>query len=178
MIRNVSQDLFQIGNCVAGQSGYEAVRVYVILNEGHPILIDCGSHLYRVELMQELETLLGTTTPEYIFLTHSELPHSGNLQKIAARSDLFDDIHRQMIRIDCKSLKVSFDHGDNFIGEDNHIWRGNKTLTEIAAVVNQVGAVKGSTQQCKRILSPRLQIRKLRITATGGSPDRQAVMVK
>ncbi len=85
MIRNVSKDLFQIGNCVAGAGGHEAVQVYVILNDGHPIIIDCGSHLHRLELMQELDTLLRDDIPEYVFLTHSELPHSGNLQKIAGK---------------------------------------------------------------------------------------------
>lgn len=83
MIRNITADLYQIGECVAGDNGHEAVLVYILLNDGHPILIDCGSHLHRASLMTDLEELLDGKSPEYIFLTHSELPHSGNLQKIA-----------------------------------------------------------------------------------------------
>lgn len=85
MLRNVCDDVYQIGECIDGRHGHEAVRVYVLLNEGRPILIDCGSHLHRAKLMAELETVLAGLAPEYIFLTHSELPHSGNLQKIAAQ---------------------------------------------------------------------------------------------
>ena len=83
MLRNITADLYQIGECVSGEHGHEAVQVYVLMNNGHPILIDCGSHLYRSRLMQALENLLDGGSPAYIFLTHSELPHSGNLQIVA-----------------------------------------------------------------------------------------------
>jgi len=85
MIRNITADLYQIGECVPGETGHEAVRVYVMLNAGRPILIDCGSHLHHATLMEELERLLNDTNPEYIFLTHSELPHTGNLQAIVKK---------------------------------------------------------------------------------------------
>ena len=85
MLRNITADLYQIGECVDGEHGHEAVRVYVLVNNDRPILIDCGSHLHRTEVMNELENLLAGNTPEYIFLTHSELPHSGNLHKIASK---------------------------------------------------------------------------------------------
>ena len=85
MNRNVIGDVYQIGECVQGDGKHEAVRVYVMLNEGNPILIDCGSQLHRTEIMSELDVLLDGMTPKYIFLTHSELPHSGNLRKIVER---------------------------------------------------------------------------------------------
>ncbi len=85
MIQHITNDLYQIGECVPGENGHEAVRVYVLINEGRPILIDCGSHLHRTPLMAELDRLLEGSAPEYVFLTHSELPHSGNLRKITAR---------------------------------------------------------------------------------------------
>jgi flavorubredoxin len=77
--------LYQIGECVVGEGGHEAVRVYVLLNNGRPILIDCGSHLHRVKVMAELDELLAGAVPLAIFLTHSELPHSGNLQMVAEK---------------------------------------------------------------------------------------------
>ena len=85
MLRKITADLYQIGECVVGIDGHEAVRVYVLLNNGRPILIDCGSQLHRSEIMAELDTLLDGGAPENIFLTHSELPHSGNLQKIITK---------------------------------------------------------------------------------------------
>lgn len=84
MIRMVADDLYQIGECVDGLHGHEAVRFYVLLNDGRPILIDCGSQLYRSESIKELDQVLDGSTPEYVFLTHSELPHSGNLESIAS----------------------------------------------------------------------------------------------
>ena len=85
MLRHIVEDLYQIGECVEGEGGHEAVRVYVLLNNGRPILIDCGSHLHRAKLMAELDDLLAGAVPGHIFLTHSELPHSGNLQMVAEK---------------------------------------------------------------------------------------------
>ena len=85
MIRQIVDDVYQIGISVPGKEGHEAVRVYVILNDGHPILIDCGSHLYRPQFMQEMQEVLDGATPEYIFLTHSELPHAGNIKSVAEK---------------------------------------------------------------------------------------------
>ncbi len=85
MIRRVVADLYQIGEHVETSFGFEAVRTYVLLNGGRPILVDCGSHLHREKIMSELHLLLGDTVPEYIFLTHSELPHAGNMASVAQK---------------------------------------------------------------------------------------------
>ena len=83
MLRRISDDLYQAGECVGSAAGHEAVRVYVLMNAGHPILIDCGSQLHRTGVMQAISTVLAGQTPEYVFLTHSELPHAGNLAQVA-----------------------------------------------------------------------------------------------
>ncbi len=85
MHSHVAGDLYQLGACVPGENGHEAVRVYVLENAGQPVLIDCGSHLHRPEFMAGLEALLKGVPPAYVFLTHSELPHVGNLQRVAQR---------------------------------------------------------------------------------------------
>lgn len=85
MIRHVTGDLYQIGQQVSGGYGCQAVHVYVLLNEDSPILIDCGAHLHRVPIMAELDELLNGRVPQHIFLTHSELPHAGNLAAVAQR---------------------------------------------------------------------------------------------
>ena len=85
MIRLVADDLYQIGECVDGSHGHEAVRLYVLMNDGRPILVDSGSHLHRSGLMSELDEVLQGSVPEYVFLTHSELPHSGNMEVITER---------------------------------------------------------------------------------------------
>jgi len=83
MIRNVRDDLYQVGESVEGHDGlHEAVRVYVLLNDGCPLLFDAGSHIHRGEIMNDLKELLGNTAPGFIFLTHTELPHTGNLSAI------------------------------------------------------------------------------------------------
>ena len=85
MIRQVSDDLYQIGEHVANEHGFEAIHIYVMLNEGAPILIDCGSHIHRDSVMGQLNELIGDTVPEYLFLTHSELPHAGNIAAVAEK---------------------------------------------------------------------------------------------
>lgn len=85
MIRHVAGDIYQLGACASGAGGHEAVRVFVLENNGQPVLIDCGSHLHRPEVMAALDQLLAGAAPAYVFLTHSELPHAGNLQQVAQR---------------------------------------------------------------------------------------------
>ncbi|WP_174149140.1 MBL fold metallo-hydrolase [Leisingera sp. ANG59] len=83
LLRHVKDDLFQIGESVAGRDGWhEAVRVYVLMNDGCPLLFDSGSHIHSGEIMAELKSLLGDTAPGYVFLTHTELPHTGNIKLI------------------------------------------------------------------------------------------------
>ena len=39
MIKYISGDLYQIGESVSGKDGCVAVRVYVLLNDGCPLLL-------------------------------------------------------------------------------------------------------------------------------------------
>ena len=62
MLRHVVDDLYQIGESVVGADGWcEAVRVYVLLNNGRPLLFDTGSHLHSHEIMTQLKELLALT---------------------------------------------------------------------------------------------------------------------
>jgi flavorubredoxin len=85
MLRNVAGDLFQLGECAVGAVGHEAVRVYVLMNDAHPIIVDCGSQLHRASILKDLDELLAGRAPECVLLTHSELPHAGNLLQVARR---------------------------------------------------------------------------------------------
>lgn len=83
MIKHITGDLYQIGDAVSGHDGWhEAVRVYVLLNDGNPLLFDAGSHIHSAQIMADLKALLGDVAPAYVFLTHTELPHTGNLSTI------------------------------------------------------------------------------------------------
>ncbi|WP_372803604.1 MBL fold metallo-hydrolase [Paracoccus seriniphilus] len=83
MLRQVVGDLYQIGESVQGEDGWhEAVRVYVLLNDGCPLVFDSGSHVHRGQIMAELKELLGDAPVGYVFLTHTELPHTGNISAI------------------------------------------------------------------------------------------------
>lgn len=85
MIRRVASDLYVVGECVEGVRGHEAVRVYVLKNGERSILIDTGSHLHRERIMDGLVEVLDGNPPETIFLTHTELPHAGNVRAIAEK---------------------------------------------------------------------------------------------
>lgn len=83
MLRHIVDDLYQVGESIVGEDGWhEAVRVYVLLNDGCPLLFDAGSHIHRSEIMTDLKELIGDIKPGYVFLTHTELPHTGNLNAI------------------------------------------------------------------------------------------------
>ena len=84
MAIHVSGDLYQVGESVGGADGWcEAVRVYVLLNDGQPLIFDAGSHLHTAPIMADLKELLGETKPAFVFLTYTELPHTGNMSAIA-----------------------------------------------------------------------------------------------
>ena len=85
MIQHIKDDLYQIGEHVQNEFGYEAILTYVMLNEGNPILVDCGSHIHRDSVMSQLDQLLDGAVPEYLLLTHSELPHAGNIAAVAEK---------------------------------------------------------------------------------------------
>jgi len=85
LIRHVASDLYVVGECVEGVLGHEAVRVYVLKNGKRPILVDTGSHLHREEIMKGLDEVLDGTPPEAVFLTHTELPHAGNVRAISQK---------------------------------------------------------------------------------------------
>ena len=85
MIKHIKDDLYQIGEHVKNEFGFEVILTYVMLNDGNPILIDCGSHIHRDSVMQQLNELLKGAVPEYLFLTHSELPHAGNITAVAEK---------------------------------------------------------------------------------------------
>ena len=85
MILHIKDDLYQIGEHVPNEYGFEAMLSYVLLNDGNPILIDCGSHIHRESYVAEIDQLLEGATPEYLFLTHSELPHAGNIAAVAEK---------------------------------------------------------------------------------------------
>ena len=85
MIRHVKDDLYQISQYVSGDYGSEAIHVYVLLNGGRAVLIDCGSHLHRASIMAALDEVLDGATPEYLLLTHSELPHAGNIAQVSEK---------------------------------------------------------------------------------------------
>ena len=83
MVRQVVGDLYQLGESVEGENGWhEAVRVYVALNDGCPLVFDSGSHVHRDPILRDLKQLLGNSAPSHVFLTHTELPHTGNISAI------------------------------------------------------------------------------------------------
>ena len=125
MIRHVKDDIYQIGSCLTEETGAEAVHIYVMLNDGHPILIDCGSHLHRGNLMAELDTVLAGAIPQWIFLTHTELPHSGNLQQVAEK---WPDIQVKVSNVLLSCLKaVAPDHDVTEVGGGDDTYSGRST---------------------------------------------------
>ena len=67
MVRQIIGDLYQTGASVEGEGGWrEAVRVYVALNDGCPLLFDARYHIHSAQIMQELKELLGDHQLDYL----------------------------------------------------------------------------------------------------------------
>ena len=84
--RLVAGDIYEVGECGQGEDGrHEVDRVYVIKNGKRPLLIDSGSRIYRTSIMKSIEDILDGQTPEVLFLSHTELPHAGNVRALGDR---------------------------------------------------------------------------------------------
>lgn len=92
--REVVPGIFWLGGCSnsAGWPGresapaiHEPLASYLVAGRNRTLLVDTGhfAHWYAIE--PQLESVLGARTLDYIFPTHPEIPHSGNLGRLMQR---------------------------------------------------------------------------------------------
>lgn len=87
--RALGEGTYWLGGCLSasaeGQEVHYHVSSYVVIGSGASILVDTGDPAHRDSVMAQLDHALGGRTLDYVFPTHPEIPHAGNLPVLLAR---------------------------------------------------------------------------------------------
>lgn len=81
--REIAPELYWLGGCMqaptASGSVHYHVSTYLVLGDERTALIDTGDPRHWATISRELDRVLGRRTLDYLFPTHPEIPHAGNL---------------------------------------------------------------------------------------------------
>ena len=94
----VLPDLAWVGGCSAGARGYlqppagapkaavhEPCVAHVIMGSEKTIMMDTGHYAHWWSLDSQLDAVLQGRPLDYVFLSHQEIPHTGNLGRLLAK---------------------------------------------------------------------------------------------
>lgn len=87
--RLVGSDVYWLGGCLsaftaAGEVHYH-VSCYLIVGTERTLLVDTGDPAHRDLVLAQLDSVLGGRALDYVFPTHPEIPHAGNLPALLER---------------------------------------------------------------------------------------------
>lgn len=87
--RVIGEGAYWLGGCLSasaeGQEVHYHVSSYLVIGSKASILVDTGDPAHRGTVLAQLERALGGRTLDYVFPTHPEIPHAGNLPFLLAR---------------------------------------------------------------------------------------------
>lgn len=95
--RKVLPDLAWLGGCSAGAGrylptsgppraiGHEHCVAHLILGSEKTMLMDTGHYAHWWSLDSQLDAMLGGRPLDYVFLSHQEIPHTGNMGRLLAK---------------------------------------------------------------------------------------------
>ncbi|HEX4305915.1 MAG TPA: MBL fold metallo-hydrolase [Solirubrobacterales bacterium] len=90
--RQIAPGIHWLGPCVDGGSVnlrggmyHSHLSLYALIGREHSLLVDTGLPSGWPTLERELDQVFGDRAPTWIFPTHPEFPHSGNLQALLDR---------------------------------------------------------------------------------------------
>ncbi|MEZ2388055.1 MBL fold metallo-hydrolase [bacterium RCC_150] len=87
--RVLADGVHWLGGCLSanaeGQEVHYHVSSYLVIGSGASILVDTGDPAHREAVLAQLEHALGGRMLDYVFPTHPEIPHAGNLPAVLAR---------------------------------------------------------------------------------------------
>lgn len=87
--RCVAPGVFWLGGCLsaysAGGEVHYHVSSYLVVGSRASILVDTGDPAHRELVLAQLDAALAGRTLDYVFPTHPEIPHAGNLPAILER---------------------------------------------------------------------------------------------
>ena len=87
--RRIADGVFWLGGCLSAYSDGEEVHYhvssYLVVGSRATILVDTGDPAHAGLVLAQLEDALAGRTLDYVFPTHPEIPHAGNLPVLLAR---------------------------------------------------------------------------------------------
>jgi hypothetical protein len=87
--RVIADGVHWLGGCLSasaeGQEVHYHVSSYLVIGSEASILVDTGDPAHRDTVLAQLDHALAGRTLDYLFPTHPEIPHAGNLPALLAR---------------------------------------------------------------------------------------------
>ena len=87
--RRIAPGVFWLGGCLSAYSADEEVHYhvssYLVVGSRATILVDTGDPAHRELVLAQLDAALGGRSLDYVFPTHPEIPHAGNLPALLER---------------------------------------------------------------------------------------------
>jgi glyoxylase-like metal-dependent hydrolase (beta-lactamase superfamily II) len=85
----LAPNIHWLGGCIAGVLDGEEIHgsshQYLIVGEHETLLVDPGSPSLWERMEEQLDSVLGDRPLDWIFPTHSEIPHAGNFAHLMAK---------------------------------------------------------------------------------------------
>lgn len=87
--RSLSDRITWLGDCLkrteAGQPVHVHTSCFLVVGDEQALLVDTGHPTHWSKVERQLDALLGERPLDWIFPTHPELPHAGNLNRLLAK---------------------------------------------------------------------------------------------
>jgi hypothetical protein len=87
--REIAPDIFWLGGCLGVELNGKIVHgyssVYLVRGAEQSLLVDPGHPMDWKAISDSLDNLLGGRPLDYVFPTHPEMPHAGNLGRLLAK---------------------------------------------------------------------------------------------
>jgi hypothetical protein len=87
--REIAAGVYWLGGCMEAKASDGAVHyhvsAYLVVGSEKSVLVDTGDPRHWDSVAEQLDKALDGRTLDYVFPTHPELPHAGNLPQLLAR---------------------------------------------------------------------------------------------
>ena len=87
MTVQLTDDVWWINESYDHEDTYEHISAYLINHDGKFIVVDTGSFYHREAIIEDLSEITGSGGVDAIILSHSDYPHSGNIDQIQSEWD-------------------------------------------------------------------------------------------
>lgn len=86
--RELAEGVWWLGGCLRASAAdgpvHYHVSTYLVVGETHTFLLDSGDPAHEAEVLRGVAEVLGDRPLDYVFPTHPEIPHAGNIPALVA----------------------------------------------------------------------------------------------